>query len=67
LDHRRRKGHRIKEDEMGGASSSQREVRDAYNTLVGKQEGKRLLGRPRHRRQDNTRIDLRKIILGGVD
>jgi len=34
------------------------EVRNAYKILVGKQ--KELLGRPRCRCEDNTRIDLRK-------
>ena len=30
----------------------------AYRVLVGKSEGKRLLGRPRHRRKDNITIKL---------
>jgi hypothetical protein len=30
-------------------------------------EGKRPLGRPRHRWKDGIRMDLRKIGLGGVD
>jgi len=29
------------------------EMRSAYSVLVGKPEGKRLLGRPRHRWEDN--------------
>jgi len=29
------------------------EIRNAYNILVGKPEGKRPLGRPRHRWKDN--------------
>jgi hypothetical protein len=37
------------------------EKRNAYMVLVGKQEGKRQLGRPRFRRKDNVRIDLREI------
>jgi hypothetical protein len=35
--------------------------------LVGKPEGKRPLGRPRHRWGDGIRIDFREIVLGGVD
>jgi hypothetical protein len=35
--------------------------------LVGKPEGKRLLGRPRRRWEDGIRMDLREIGLGGVD
>jgi len=37
------------------------EMRNEYNILFGKLKRKRLLGRPRHRREDNIRIDLRKI------
>jgi len=36
------------------------EMRIAYNILVGKPEGKRLLGRLRHRWEDNIRINLRE-------
>jgi len=31
---------------------------NAYNILVGKPEGKRQLGRPRRRREDNIRLNL---------
>jgi hypothetical protein len=41
--------------------------RNAYRILVGKPEGKRPLGRPRRRWEDNTRIDLREIGWGGMD
>jgi hypothetical protein len=37
------------------------EMRTAYNILVGKPEGKRPLGRPRCRWEDNIRMDLREI------
>jgi hypothetical protein len=40
---------------------------NAYRDLVGKPEGKRPLGRPRRRWEDNIRIDLREIGWGGVD
>jgi hypothetical protein len=43
------------------------ETRNAYRILVGKPEGKRLLGRPRRRWVDNIRIDLREIEWDGVD
>jgi hypothetical protein len=33
---------------------------------VGKLEGKRPLGRPRRRREDNIRMDLREIGWGGI-
>jgi hypothetical protein len=35
------------------------EERKVYRVLVGKPEGKRLLGRPRHRWDDGIRMDLR--------
>jgi hypothetical protein len=38
-----------------------------YRVLVGKPEGKRPLGRPRHRWENGIRMDLREIGLGGVD
>jgi hypothetical protein len=37
------------------------EKRNAYRILMGKPEGKRLLGRPRRRRVDNIKMDLREI------
>jgi hypothetical protein len=43
------------------------EVRGAYNTLVGKPEGRRPLGRPRRRWEDNIKMDLRETGFGDVD
>jgi hypothetical protein len=43
------------------------EVRNAYNILVGKSEGRRPVGRPRRRREDNIRMDLREMGFGDVD
>jgi hypothetical protein len=43
------------------------EMSIAYNILVGKPEGKRLLGRLRHRWEDNIRINLRERGWEGVD
>jgi hypothetical protein len=43
------------------------EEREVYKVLVGKPEGKRPLGRPRHRWEDEIRMDLGEIGLGGVD
>jgi hypothetical protein len=37
------------------------EMRNAYKILVEKPEGKRSLGRPRRRWEDNIKIDLREI------
>jgi hypothetical protein len=43
------------------------ERRDAYGILVGKQEGKRPLGRSRRRCVDNIKMDLREIGWDGID
>jgi hypothetical protein len=40
------------------------EVRGAYNILVGRPEGRRPLGRPRRRWEDNKKMDLKEIGLG---
>ena len=37
------------------------EERNTYEVLVGKPEGKRTLARPRHRWQDDVRVDLQEI------
>ena len=43
------------------------EGRGVYRVLVGKPEGRRPLGRPRRRWQDNIRMDLREVGCGCVD
>jgi hypothetical protein len=43
------------------------EVRDAYNILVGRPEGRRPLGRPRRRWEDDIKMDLRETGFGDVD
>ena len=43
------------------------EERGAYRVLVGKLDGKRPLGRPRHRSVDNIRMDLQEVGCGYVD
>jgi hypothetical protein len=42
------------------------EMRNAYKILVGRPEGKKPLRRPRHKWEDNIRIDLREIGWDGV-
>jgi hypothetical protein len=44
-----------------------REVRGAYNILVGRPEGRRPLGRLRRRWEDNIKMDLREIVFGDMD
>jgi hypothetical protein len=41
--------------------------RNPYRILEGRPEGKRPLGRQRHRWVDNIKIDLREIVWGGMD
>jgi hypothetical protein len=42
------------------------ERRSAYRALVEKPEGRRPLGRPRHRWEDTIKMDLREVGLGGA-
>jgi hypothetical protein len=44
-----------------------REGRGVYRVLVGKPEGKRLLGRPKRRWEDNIRMDLIQVGCGCED
>jgi hypothetical protein len=50
-----------------GHVARMRDVRGAYNILVGRPEGRRPLGRPRRRWEDNIKLDLREIGFGDVD
>jgi len=43
------------------------ESRGVYRVLVGKHEGKRPLGRPRHRGEDNIKMHLQEVGCGGMD
>jgi hypothetical protein len=43
------------------------EGRGVYKVLVGKPEGKRLLGRPKRRWEDNINIDFREIAIDGAN
>jgi hypothetical protein len=43
------------------------EGRGVYRVLVGKPEGKRLLGRPRFRWENNIKMDLQELGCGGMD
>jgi hypothetical protein len=52
---------------MDGVYSTHGAKRTAYRILVGKPEGKRPLGRPRRRWENNIRMDLRGIGWGNMD
>jgi hypothetical protein len=55
------RGDKIEKNEMGWACSMYGDGRDVYSVVVGKPEGKRPLGRPRRRWEDNIRIDLQEV------
>jgi len=55
----------IKKNGMGGACCANGERRGVYRVLVGKPEGKRPLGRPRYRWEDNIKMDLEEEGCGG--
>ena len=52
---------------MGGACSAQGGRRGVYRVLVGKPEGKGPLGRPRHRWEDNIKMDVQEVVCWGMD
>ena len=52
---------------MDGSCSTYGERRGVYSVLVGKPEGKILLGRPRRRWEYNIKIDLQEVGCGDVD
>ena len=43
------------------------EEREVYRVFLGKPEGRRPLGRPRHRWVDNIRMDLQEVGYGYMD
>jgi hypothetical protein len=53
----------MKEDEVGWTCGTHGEGR----VLVGRPEGKRPLGRPRRRWEDNIKMDLREIEIDGAN
>ena len=52
---------------LAGYAAHTRERRGAYRVLVGRPEGKRPLGRPRHRLEDNIKMDLQEVEWEGMD
>ena len=47
--------------------ASMEEMRGVYRVLVEKTEGKRSLGRPRRRLEDNSKMDLQEVGCGAMD
>jgi hypothetical protein len=56
-----KKNYQVKDDEMDRACNTNGEKRNAYRISVENREGKRPLGRPRHRWVSNIEMDLREI------
>ena len=54
-------GDKTEKNEMDGACSVYGERRGLYRVLVGKLEGKRPLGRPRRRWENNIKMDLQEV------
>jgi hypothetical protein len=52
---------------MGRACSTNGEKMNVYRILVGKPGGKRPLGRPKRRWEDNIKMDLREIGMDWID
>jgi hypothetical protein len=52
---------------MGVACSTCEERRGLYGVLVGNSEGRRPLGRPRRRWEDNINMDLQEVGCRGMD
>ena len=57
----------IKKNDVGGAIACKGTRRGAYRVLVGKPDGKRQLGRPRHRWENNIKMELQEVGWGGMD
>jgi len=55
----------IEKNEIGGACTGER--RCVYRVLVVKPEGKKTLGRPRLRWEDNIKMDLKEVGSDGMD
>jgi len=55
-------GDKIEKNEMGGACS-----RYGGECFVGETEGKRPLGRPKRKLEDNIKMDLQEVGCAGVD
>ena len=52
---------------MGGARSTNGEMRGVFMVLVGKLERKRPLGRRRHTWEDNIKMDLKEVGCGDME
>jgi hypothetical protein len=52
---------------VGGTCGTHEGGEGVYRVLVGRPEGKRPLGRPRLRWENNIKLDLREIVFDGAN
>jgi hypothetical protein len=57
----------MEKTEMEGHATRTGEGRGVYRVLMGKPEGKKPLGRPRRRWEDNIKMDHQEFGCGGMD
>jgi hypothetical protein len=57
----------VKEDKMGETCGTHGGEKGIYRVLVGSSEGKRPLGRPRRRWENNIKLHLREIGIDGAN
>jgi hypothetical protein len=57
----------LQKNRLAGYVARMGERRGIYRVLVGQPEGKRLLGRPRRRWEDNIKMNLREVGCGGME
>ena len=57
-------GFNIEKNEMDGASSAYEKDRVVSSVFVGKREGKRPLGRPKRRWENNIKVHLQEVRYG---
>ena len=60
-------GEKIEKNEMAGHVARVGERRDVYRVLMGKPEGKRPLGRPSRRWEDNIMMYLQEVVWRDMD
>ena len=57
----------VGKNEMGGACGANGGGERRVQSLVGKPEGKRPLGRPRRKWENNIMMDHQKVVCGGME
>jgi hypothetical protein len=58
---------KLRRARWAGHAARMRVGRGVYRVLIGRPEGKRPLGRPRHRWEDKIKLDFREIGIDGAN